>query len=336
VKAPLNNKPKIGIDLMGSENAPNLLLKEVFNLAEKTDDVDFVIIGTEEIESFFSELKEKTHRKSPINAVFVKNLISMEENPLVAIRRKKDSSVCVGMKLLKQKEIDAFVSAGNTGAIIASAKMFLNMLPSISRPGLLAVLPTKKNPIAILDVGANISHKAENLMQFAFMGAGFQKTRGIKKPKIGLLNIGSEEKKGTLEIRKAYQDLQKMALLKDNFIFSGNIEGKEVFEGLVDVLVTDGFTGNVFLKTAEGTANFILDYITTNLTEKNINIKSVLTDLENRLHHSEYPGAILCGVEGLVIKCHSYSSPNDFANGVKGAIALVKNNFMELLQSYLS
>lgn len=332
-QAPLNNL-KIGIDLMGSDTAPSILLEAICQFSKNCKGIDFVVIGTEEVESVFLELKETYHLQN-VSLLIVKNSISLNENPLVAVRRKKDSSICEGLNLLKHKKIDAFVSAGNTGAITTAAKMLLDMLPNTTRPALLAVLPTKKNPLAILDVGANVTHKAENLVQFAMMGIAFQNTRGITKPIVGLLNIGSEEKKGTVEIRKAYQELQKKSLLNNNFIFAGNIEGKEVFEGSIDVLVTDGFTGNVFLKTAEGTASFILQHFYSQMPEKDPAIKTFLADLENRLHYTEYPGAILCGVDGIVIKCHSYSTTVEIVSGIKGAINLVESNFLERLKTFL-
>ncbi|MBI5346511.1 MAG: hypothetical protein HZB76_05155 [Chlamydiae bacterium] len=162
---------------------------------------------------------------------------------------------------------------------------------------------------------------------------GLRFTSKIVSPSI--INIGSEEKKGTVEIRKAYQELQKKSLLNNNFIFAGNIEGKEVFEGSIDVLVTDGFTGNVFLKTAEGTASFILQHFYSQMPEKDPAIKTFLADLENRLHYTEYPGAILCGVDGIVIKCHSYSTTVEIVSGIKGAINLVESNFLERLKTFL-
>jgi glycerol-3-phosphate acyltransferase PlsX len=183
-------------------------------------------------------------------------------------------------------------------------------------------MPTKKNPVAVLDVGANVQVKAAHLVQFASIGIAYQKTRGIQNPKVGLLNIGSEPIKGTSEIRLAYQALERKC---PHFV--GNIEGTQVFNGDVDILITDGFTGNVLLKTAEGIVSLILD-----------RIQAPESELQRfqSLHYAEYPGALLAGVKGIVIKCHSYSSPKGFKNALLGASLLAKEKFLQKLTNELS
>jgi glycerol-3-phosphate acyltransferase PlsX len=275
--------------------------------------VGIVAIGTAE----FAKIA------SPFEYVCAPQVIEMHENPLLALRRKKHASMCVGLRLLKEGKIDALVSAGNTGALVSSAKIILSNLPGILRPPLLTLMPTKKNPVAVLDVGAGVEAKASHLVQFASIGAAFQKTKGIQHPTVGLLNIGSEALKGTSELRLAYNQLQKMS----SFKFAGNIEGKTVFDGDVDVLVTDGFTGNVFLKTAEGIASLILDRIGPSPTD----MKKFQS-----LHYAEYPGALLAGVRGIVIKCHGYSTPKGFTNALLGAAELAKEEFVQKLLNELS
>lgn len=259
----------------------------------------------------------------PFHYAAAPEAIGLEEHPLLALRKKRNASMSVGLRLLKEGQIDALISAGNTGALVSSAKMILSTLKGILRPCLLTLMPTKKNPVAVLDVGANVQVKAAHLVQFALMGAAYQKTRGIAKPSVGLLNIGSEALKGTSELRLAYHTLQ--TLTNAPFRFAGNIEGKEVFNGEVDVLVTDGFTGNVFLKTAEGIASLILDKIQSPTQTKPF----------QSLHYSEYPGALLAGVRGLVIKCHSYSTPRAFTTAILGAIPLAKSSFVQKLSNVL-
>jgi glycerol-3-phosphate acyltransferase PlsX len=192
-------------------------------------------------------------------------------------------------------------------------------------------MPTKKKPVAVLDVGANVQVKASHLVQFALIGTAYQKTRGIAKPVVGLLNIGSEPVKGTSELRLAYHELKTLA--NPPFRFAGNIEGKSVFDGEVDVLITDGFTGNIFLKTAEGIASLILDRIQAH--EELRKFQPQLNDLQRHLHYAEYPGALLAGVKGIVIKCHGYSTPRGFANGVLGAIELSQEKFKDKLTDEL-
>lgn len=248
----------------------------------------------------------------------------------MSLRRKKQASLCVGLRLLKEGKLDAFVSAGNTGALVSASKMILGTFPHISRPALLALMPTKKRPVAVLDVGANLQAKAAQLVQFAHLGAAYQKARGIAVPRIGLLNIGSEASKGTSEIRLAYKELAKLPA------FAGNIEGKSVFDGEVDVLVTDGFTGNVFLKTAEGIASLILDRLHARIPLSALqDIRAHLEDLQRHLHYAEHPGALLCGVKGAVVKCHGYSTPEAFANGIRGAIEFASFRFIEIVKEQL-
>lgn len=259
----------------------------------------------------------------------------MEENPLLAIRRKKDSSIGIGMQLIKEKKVDAFISAGNTGALMSLGKLKLSMLNNISRPALLTFLPSKRKPLAVLDVGANLSTKPKYLVQYALIGSAFQKTQGVKKPLVGLLNIGSEARKGTTEVQKAYSDLCIMAKKTGAFEFAGNIEGKEVFEGKIDVLVTDGFTGNVLLKTTEGVVNFILDRLG-DCGQKCENTFQYFSDLNTLLHYQQYPGALLCGLDGIVIKCHSYCTPQALLQAVIGASRFVKQDLLLNMKKYLA
>jgi len=325
--------PKIGIDLLGSDTPPEILLKDFFELLKELEPFsELTLFGTEALfKSFFFSKN--------VNYIVVTEVITHEDDPLVALRRKKDSSIYIGMRMLQRGELDAFVSAGNTGALLASAALFLPLLPSIERPALLTLLPTKLKEIAVLDVGANVSAKVEHLIQFALMGIAYQKSRGVEKPTVGLLNIGVEEKKGTPELREAYKRLQ--ALLNSNqtensATFIGNIEGRDVFKGHVDVLVTDGFTGNVFLKTAEGIAAFVLDQLEENAhNDRFPYFKNLLNTFRQRLHYAEYPGAILCGVEGIVVKCHGEFSSMALLNSVKGAIGLSEHSFLTKLKKQL-
>src|SRR5579872_1012908 len=321
----LMNNLCIGVDLMGGDNPPNLLLDEILGVAHSfPNGVGFLLIGSPEYEK----------RARPLSYLATHEIIGMEEHPLQALRRKRGASLCVGMRLLKEGKIDALVSAGNTGALVSAAKMILSTLPGILRPSLLALMPTKKNPVAVLDVGAGVQAKAAHLVQFALIGAAYQKARGIETPSIGILNIGSEPLKGTSELRQAYHLLQTFS--NPPFRFVGNIEGKTVFDGEVDVIVTDGFTGNVFLKTAEGIASLILDRLHAHIPMADIKkIQPQIEDLQRHLHYAEYPGALLAGVKGIVIKCHGYSSPRAFANGIRGAIHLASENFMQVLQNKL-
>ena len=301
--APLqeNRLIRIGVDLMGSDTAPQDLYRAALQLHKEGFDADLLLFASEEMSGLLA-------------IVPCSDVITMNDDPLQAIRRKKQSSLCQGIDYLHEKKIDAFISAGNTGALLLAAKTTLDPLPGIDRPALLALLPTKKQPVAVLDIGANVSLKTEHILQFAMMGIAYQKSRGIESPSVGLLNIGTEAQKGTTQLREAYTQLAAT----NQITFVGNVEGKAVFQGNVDVVVTDGFTGNIFLKTAEGVAAFILDELRS-----------------THLNPATYPGAILCGVDGIVVKCHGDASPLSFINSIKAALHLVQHRFLEKITQNL-
>ncbi len=280
----VKKKPRIGIDLMG------------------------------DVISLPAELEADCH----VQFITAEEVITMDDDPVSAVRKKKKSSLNIALNLLKDGEIDALISCGNTGALLVGAVSTLPLIEGISRPALITLFPTKGTPVAVLDVGANVTCKADHLHQFAKMGIAFQKSRGIKNPKVGLLNIGTEETKGREELKQAYLLLNEDPLIS----FSGNIEGRDVFNGVVDVLVTDGFTGNIFLKTAEGLSSFILE----RLGEKGGNYPE--------LDYAEYPGALLAGVNGIVIKCHGEFNKKALISAIKKGAELVSEGFLNTLKSF--
>lgn len=316
-----NNSIRIGIDLMGAETPPE---DHVQTLIENFQDksLELFLIASNKVFKTFSE-------GPSIHFVVSEEVIEMEDDPLVAIRRKKKSSMHIGLEMLKQKKIDAFISLGNTGALVALSIISLSTLPEITRPALLALLPTHKKPLAVLDLGAHIDCKPENFLDFALLANAYQKNMGIPSPRIGLLNIGTEKIKGTHHIKKVYEFLEKN---KNRFNFVGNIEAKEVFKGNVDAVLTDGFTGNVLLKTSEGIASLVLDELD---QSKDVISQSFFQDLKKRLHYAQYPGALLIGLTSLVIKCHGYSTPQALMNGVLGVKEMVANNFIEKLKKHI-
>lgn len=322
----------IGVDLLGSDIPPSELLEEILSFSrELKPPVHLTLFGTS---SLFEGKRPPTD-----NVLFhaVEEIITMEDAPLAAIRSKRNSSLCIGIQMLKQRLLQAFISAGNTGALIACAKIELPELSYVQRPALLTLLPTRSNEIAVLDVGANTSYKANHLIQFAAMGVAYQKSRGIEFPKVGLLNIGSEAKKGTPELQLAYNELLLLSQKKNSsFSFSGNIEGRDVFNGEIDVLVTDGFTGNIFLKTAEGIATVIMEELHSPVTQESSPlVKEILAEMRQRLCYAEYPGAILCGIDGIVIKCHGNSSPQSFICSITVASRLIQHQFLTQVKQEL-
>lgn len=267
-------------------------------------------------ESF--SLPDELHHLCHVEFIIAEEVITMDDDPISAVRKKKNASLNIALRLLKEGKIDALVSCGNTGALLVGALSTLSLIPGVSRPALITLFPTKKNPVAVLDVGANVTCKSEHLYQWAKMGIAFQKSCGIPSPTVGLLNIGTEETKGREELQQAY------ALLNGDpqISFVGNIEGREVFQGKVDVLVTDGFTGNVFLKTAEGLSAFILEKL-----EKN-------TETYPEFDYATYPGALLCGVNGLVIKSHGEFNEKAFISAIKKGAELVRDGFLNNIKSF--
>ncbi len=321
--------PHIGIDLLGSDSPPDIFIPAIAEIIEEFHGrLRLTLFATPEILAKTPPLKLVEHCAA-------EQVIEMDESPLKSVKQKKKASMIIAMKQLAEGKIDCLVSAGNTGALMASSKLFLGMLPGIRRPALLTLLPTESHPIAVLDVGADVRLKAEDLVEFASMGIAYQKCRGIEAPTVGLLNIGREAQKGTPELRKAHQLLQN--LNKEKEIFIGNIEGKEAFQGLADVLVTDGFTGNIFLKTAEGISTFIFNQLNELIQEKSSEmVKTVLGALRHRLHHAEYPGAVLAGVDKLVIKCHGDAKPISLINSVKASARLIEKQFLTQISTELA
>jgi phosphate acyltransferase len=331
---------RIGVDLMGSDNSPTALFEAVLQAANQLDpSSSLVVIATH---SVINELRRQHQQilsslppgRIEFHAVF--DTIGMSEEPVSAVFHKKGSSLVVGVRLLKKNYLDAFVSAGNTGALIASSVLHLPKLPGIKRPALLAQLPTITGTIAVLDIGGSVSCKAQNLVQFAYLGAAFQQcSEGIAVPTVGLLNIGVEPKKGTSSVRLAYQTLKDHA--PQHMRFVGNVEGRDIFQGGVDVLVTDGFTGNVLLKASEGVSSFIFDYIQEALNNSSSEkLIQSFRELKRYFSYAEYPGAILCGVEGVVIKIHGNASVKAMLNGIKGAVHLVEQKLIPKLKVQLA
>jgi glycerol-3-phosphate acyltransferase PlsX len=307
--------PAVGLDLMGSDEDSSFVLDSLIPILKSLEhSAHFILFGEEKNEEALKSIPSISYQISS-------DIVQMDENPLLAVRKKKGSSLHLGMRALKNKEIGAFISMGNTGALMATARLHLDTLPNISRPALLTLLPTKKKEMVLLDVGANTNCKGSHLVEFAAMGIAYQKARGIKEPGVGLLNIGREAIKGPPELQKAYKMLSKSYPF-----FHGNVEGRDAFEGLVDVLVTDGFTGNIFLKTSEGIAGFLLD---------KLSAYSQLKELRSRLDYSEYPGALLAGVNGLVIKCHGTAKSASFHHSLTSALYLLEHNFLDTLSQEL-
>ncbi|SKC87136.1 phosphate acyltransferase PlsX [Maledivibacter halophilus] len=307
---------KIAIDAMGGDKAPGAIVEGCISSLKEIDS-NIVLVGKEQI--IKSELEKRTKDYRRIDIVNADEIISNEDKPVQAIRRKRNSSMAVGFKLLKKNEAEVFVSAGNTGALLAGASLRLGRIKGIDRPAIASIYPTKKGSSILIDAGANAECKPRNLYEFGVMGSAYlENVLNIRNPKVGIVNIGTEEGKGNKLINKSY-DIMKSS----NLNFYGNVEARDIPYGIVDVIVCDGFVGNVILKLTEGVAMSLMSMLKEVLTKdifsklSAIALKGGLKDFKSRLDYTEYGGAPLLGVKKPVIKAHGSSNGKAIKNAIK-------------------
>ncbi len=309
----------IALDAMGSDRAPKPEIEGAIQAARQYG-VRVLLVGPESI--IRTELaRHSAATRLPIGVVHASEYITMEDK-VEAIRAKRDSSMRVGLRMVREGQAAGFVTAGNTGAAMATAKVVLGGVPNVDRPALAAVFPTAPgNPAMLLDVGANVDCTPQNLEQFAVMGdVYFRAMFGKRAPRVGLLSIGEEESKGNDLTREAFHLLKQLPL---NFV--GNVEGRDLYNGEVDVIVADGFVGNVALKISEGVANLVRTALKESLKATitrqvgALLSRSAFTDFKKRLDHTEYGGAPLLGVKGVCIITHGSSNANAMKNAIRVA-----------------
>ncbi len=329
---------KIILDAMGGDNSPDATIKGAVR-ATKEIEADIILTGDENIiNQKVKEFYGKNHISEVSDKITIRHTseqIEMEDIPTQAIRQKKDSSMVVGFDMLKKGEGDVFISAGNSGALLTGATLLVGRIKGIDRPAIAPVLPAHHGKFLLMDAGANTNCKPLNLVQFAQMSNIYLKsTLGLEKPRIGLLNIGTEETKGNDLMKETY------TLLKENaeeygVNFIGNVEGRDCFSGEVDAVITDGFTGNVFLKTIEGVGKFVKVSLTESLT-KNI-LRTIATvpclpainQFKKMTDYKEYGGALFLGVKKPVVKAHGSSDDFLFYTTLKQAENFVKSSAVE-------
>ena len=332
---------KILLDAMGGDNAPDATIKGAVNAINQIK-AEIILIGKEEvIKSKLQEFYGKSAEEiSPRLKIYnTTETIEMEDTPTVAIKHKKDSSMVVGFRMLKDGEGDVFISAGNSGALLTGATLIVGRIKGIDRPALAGILPTYKSRLVLIDSGSNTNCKPINLLQFAQMSSIYIKnTFGIEHPRIGLLNIGTEETKGNELTKESYKLLkEKSKELDINFI--GNVEGRDAFTGEVDAIVTDGFTGNVFLKAIEGLGKFVkrtlVESLTKNLGTKILAIPSLpaIKSFSKTMDYKSYGGALFLGVKKPVVKAHGSSDEKLFEFTIKQAEQFVNNKTVDNLIS---
>jgi glycerol-3-phosphate acyltransferase PlsX len=326
----------IALDAMGGDHAPRAEVEGAVQAARLLG-VRVVLTGLEA--KLRAELNRIPHRDVPIEIANASEVITMEDSPSVAFRKKRDSSVHVAAKMVREGRADALVSAGNTGAVMTIARFVLGTLPSVDRPALAAAFPTAKGGTCVmLDVGANVDSKPEQIEQFAIMGEIYYRAIfGTRRPRVGILSIGEEEMKGNELTREASALLKQRPL---NFI--GNVEGKDVFKGDVDVIVCDGFIGNIALKISEGVAVHIAGMLKKALQSSlraqvgYVLSRSAFAEFRKKIDYSEYGGAPLLGVRGVTIIGHGRSNANAIKNAIRVAVELCRAKMNERIEQELS
>lgn len=316
---------RVVVDAMGGDHAPRVVVEGVIQAAHNFE-VAISLVGPSDIVR--AELAKYKFDRSRIGVVHADEVIGMEESPAAAVRKKKNSSIAVGINLVKDRQADAFFSAGNTGAVVCAGTLRLGLLESIERPGIATVFPNLTGATLVIDAGANIDPKPLHLLQYGLMGSSYYELiLGKKKPRVGLLNVGEEESKGTDFVKETFQLLEKSSV---NFI--GNVEGRDIFNGRCDVVVCDGFIGNVTLKVAESIAemiNFLLRQELSSSWRGKLGFlfaKPCFLNFKKRLDYSEYGGAPLLGVDGVVIIGHGGSSAKAVMNAIRVAKEEVERN----------
>ncbi len=327
---------KVVLDAMGSDHAPHAEIDGALAAARDLG-VGVILVGqTEKVQPELRRCGWRGQGDRGIELVEAPEVIGMDEPVATSVRRKKKSSLRIGTKLVTEGRADGFVSAGNTGAAMATAKMVIGMLPGVDRPALAALIPTKSaKPVLLLDVGANSECKAHHLVQFAIMGDAYSRAvLGIAKPAIGLMSIGEEEAKGNDLTKEAFPLMREISSL--NFV--GNVEGRDVFSGLVDVVVTDGFTGNVMLKLSEGLTEAMLSMLKRELTASAVTkagamlAKPAFRNIKKRLDYSEYGGAPLLGVRRIVVVGHGRSNARAIRNAIRSVKEFSENRASERIE----
>ncbi|MDD4690231.1 MAG: phosphate acyltransferase PlsX [Eubacteriales bacterium] len=322
---------RIVLDAMGGDNAPDEIVKGALKAQNDFKNTEIVLVGDE------NQIKKFIPEGTNIEIIHTSETIGMDEDPLKAIKTKKNSSMVVGLDMVKKGEADAFVSAGSTGALIVGASLHVGRIRGIRRVALGTVLPNNNKGCILLDCGATMDCSAEFLTQFAFMGSIYmEQVIGVDNPRVGLLNVGVEEIKGNDVVKSAYNSIANTSL---NFI--GNVEARQFPDNACDVLIADGFAGNVMLKAIEGTAGMMTSSIKAMLRRNTISmiaalmLKGGLKEFKKMLDYKEHGGAPLLGANGAIIKAHGSSDARAIYNAIRQAIGYCEGNVTEKIENYL-
>ena len=328
---------KVAVDAMGGDNAPGEIVKGAVDAVNERNDLKVFLVGKSE--KMNEELSKYQYKNEQIEVVNAEEEISCDESPVEAIRKKKDSSMVVALKMVKDKTADAFVSAGSSGAILVGGQFVVGRIKGIKRAPLGAVMPTAKGPMLLVDAGANMDAKAEYLLQFAQMGSIYMEdVLGIKNPRVGLVNVGVEEAKGNQLVKETGPLLKEC----ENINYIGSIEAREIPSGVADVIVTEAFVGNVILKLYEGVGATLISKVKegmmTTLRSKigALLVKPALKSTLKSFDSSQYGGAPLLGLRGLVVKCHGSSKANEVKNSIIQCISFKEQDISEKIRENIT
>ena len=327
---------KIAIDAMGGDHAPRNEVLGALQAVKKDNTISVVLVGKKAIIEKELALHEKTQRISIVNA---DEVVTMHDSPVKVLKEKKPTSLRVALRLLKEKKVDAFVSAGNTGAVMALSIFNLGRIKRVERPAIVALFPTIKEPLVLLDIGANVDCKPKHLVQFAKMGSVFcEKILNNKKPRVKLLNIGEEEEKGNELTIEAFKQLKQVSDIN----FEGNVEPKQLLDGNTDVVVCDGFVGNVILKFGESAAKTVGTLIKEEIRKSllatigSIFLIPAFKKVTKKTDYDEIGGTMLLGVKKVVIIAHGSASPKAISNAILEAKKVKKENVIEKIEEIMA
>lgn len=308
---------RVALDAMGGDNAPQAMVQGAVEVAKKREDIHIFLVGQEDV--VHAELQKYDYPKERIQVVHASEVIETAEPPVMAIRKKKDSSIVVALNMVKKGEADAFVSAGSSGAILVGGQLIVGRIKGVERPPLAPLLPTKKGVSLLIDCGANVDARPSHLVQFAKMGSIYMKNVvGIENPRVAIVNIGAEEEKGNALVKETFPLLKEC----EDINFIGSIEAREIPHGGADVIVCEAFVGNVILKLFEGVGAVLLSEVNKGLMKTlrskigALLIKPALKETMKSFDASEYGGAPLLGLNGLVVKTHGNSTAKEVANSI--------------------
>jgi len=327
---------RIAVDAMGGDYAPAQIVKGALEAVNERKDIKVILVGQEN--AILSELKGINYDKERLTVVHAEDVITNDEAPVMAIRRKKNSSIVVAMNLVKNGEADAFVSAGSTGAVLVGGQLIIGRIKGIDRPPLAPVIPTESGVSLLIDCGANVDARPSHLVQFAKMGSVYmENVIGIKNPRVAIVNIGAEEEKGNMLVKETFPLLKNC----NDINFIGSIEAREIPKGGADVIVCEAFVGNVILKLYEGLGSTLIGKIKAGLmstTKSKIGAllcKPALKETLKSFDASAYGGAPMLGLNGLVVKAHGNSTSNEIKNSIIQCITFTEQNINDKIRMHL-